>query len=467
MCVLISGCAKSQIKIKPVSHSFGIDNKRKIIVWHCSDRDSIPEDVSTVLVSFANSLTFKVPADATKYKSTYQQKAYTLYITKLPLIHINTTDTIADEPKKPTQFIFYEKQKAIQKTAGIELRGNISQKFPKKTYDIEFWKDTSGKENINVKFKKMRNDDDWILDGLYNEPLRLRSYLASKLWLSIHKPTYRKNPKANSGIDVCYTEVFFNSEYKGIFTLSEQVDEKLLRLKDPDTISNKITGALYKASGYEGATMFKKLPDFNNIFPHWGGYEMEFPVIEYTYYWDELYAFTDFVLSASAEDFKNTIDQKININNTIDYFLLMNLLRATDNLGKNFYIAKADIDAPFFLVPWDLDGVLGTIIDGRHIATTDDILSNGLFDRLIKENPNNYKAHLSARWQSLRENEFSNQKLHAKIDTWFTLFKDHRIYEREEKVWQPKISKEEELSYLKDWLKKRLLFLDGYFREMR
>ncbi|WP_366841162.1 CotH kinase family protein [Lacinutrix sp.] len=49
-------------------------------------------------------------------------------------------------------------------------------RLSKKSFDLEFWADLVSKEKKDIKFKGMRSDDDWILDAMYNEPLRLRSY---------------------------------------------------------------------------------------------------------------------------------------------------------------------------------------------------------------------------------------------------------------------------------------------------
>ena len=98
---------------------------------------------------------------------------------------------------------------------------------------MEFWNDTLGAVTSDVSFGELRTDDDWILDALYNEPLRLRSYVANKLWLSIHQNPYYidERPNAKSAADVMYVEVFLNGNYNGIYNLSEQVDKKQLKLK--------------------------------------------------------------------------------------------------------------------------------------------------------------------------------------------------------------------------------------------
>ncbi|WP_165389065.1 CotH kinase family protein [Aquimarina brevivitae] len=447
------------------SLSYGIDYKHRLIVYSDALTDSLSKTIKNVTLHFNSDLQFTIPTDSTKYNTSFEAKGYKLYVTRLPVITIAISKSIVDEPKRPSKLTYYHKGTSISSIVGIELRGNISQTFPKKTYDLEFWKDESGKENRDVSFGGLRKDDDWILDGLYNEPLRVRSYFAAKLWLQLHSPTYRNNPNAKSGFDLCFTEVFINGRYQGVFALSEQVDDKLLQLQKP--VVNAVQGVLYKASSYSGGTDFTKLTDYDNLFPHWGGFEMEFPIRDYTSHWEPLYDLTDIVINASKDDFKNKIDQQIQLNNAIDYFLFVNLLRATDNLGKNYYIATAQKASPFFIIPWDLDGVLGTIIDGRHIPTTNDILSNGLFDRLSKENPKGYNQKLAERWQQLRATTFSNDSLLKMITNQYQRFENEQIYEREYAVWPTKKTKEEEFDYIKNWLQERLLFLDGYFKDSK
>jgi len=125
--------------------------------------------------------------------------------------------------------------------------------FRKKTFDLEFWTDATGVDNRNVQCGNLRSDDDWILDALYNEPLRLRSYVANKLWLDVHTPYYQTAaPEARAGADVQYVEVFLNGAYNSIYNLSEQVDRKQLQL---EKFGDGDHGELYKGVGW-GATTF-------------------------------------------------------------------------------------------------------------------------------------------------------------------------------------------------------------------
>ena len=462
-----AGNSNQPQEVVAIENSFGIDVANKLIVWHVENIDSLNANHKKITeFNFGEKYKCKNSAPKLSYSEplviTKGGTDYTLYITKLPLVHITVNGEINDSSKVLSYLTYFENGKTLNSVTGIEHRGNLSLSYPKKTFDIEIWADSTSKQSKDMKFPGLRSDDDWILDGLYNEPLKIRSTLSSKLWLNIYKPSYQsEEPEAKSGVKTKFVEVFKNNSYQGVFALSEQIDRKLLKLKKAE--GQNVLGELFKASSYEGAPAFEKAPEYDNVFPHWGGYEMRYPFINSKSHWDDLAELINLVVTDNEEDFKSRIAQQLDLENAIDYFLLVNILRATDNLGKNYFIARYDQNTPYFKVPWDLDGVLGTIQDGKRIATTNDILSNGLYDRLLESNPDDYRNRLKSRWDELRKKEFSNKSLFGEIDMIYNQFSKNKVYEREEKIWPAKKTKEDHYKYLTSWLNDRLEYLDTYF----
>jgi len=466
----------SPLHIKAQSHefiakegSFGIDKTNKIIVWHIGADSSLIGNNQKTSISFDNTVKIAIGASQLSYSVPlhflYLDDPYTLYITRFPVINMVVEDQLKDNLKIPGRFSYFHKDNYLKSVIGIEYRGNLSLSFPKKSYDLEFWTDSINRETRDVKFKGLLVDDDLILDGLYNEPLRLRSFMATKLWKDIHKPYYLESePKAESGFDVIYVEVFINQKYEGIYALSESVSRKLLHLKRNE--DRKIRGELFKAASYEGAPGFIKAPDYNNVFPHWGGFEMEYPIVDYRSHWENLFKLVDLVVNGDDIEFAKQITKEINIDNAVDYYLFVNLLRATDNLGKNYYLAKYDEGEPYFFVPWDLDGVMGIIQDGKRIATTDDMLNNGLYNRLLKLSRERFRDKLKQRWNTLRKTEFSNDNLFGTIERIYKQMNSEKIYERENIIWPLETDKSDHYEYLKDWLNNRLIFLDQHYEGM-
>ena len=379
------------------------------------------------------------------------------------------------------QLTYTDQDTTFTHRGGVRWRGNISLTFPKKNYDIEFWADDVGQQSADVRFPGMRNDDDWILDALYNEPLRMRSVMANGLWKDLQdlpraSDTTSGAPKDSTvqptTIAMKYVQVYLNDELQGVYALHEQVDRKQLKLKKHK--GDTIRGQLFKAAAYNGGPGFfpkanppENLPAAKNILPHWSGWEAEYPEINYAYHWDDLTALTELVVNSDNTTFASQIEETLDLDNAIDYYLLINLLRATDNRGKNYYLARKDADTKWFFVPWDLDGVLGTIIDGRRIPTTDDIMSNRLFDRLIALNPGNFNQRVSDRWMRFRESVITDQVLQDKIQSTYDQFVADGIYAAEAEKWPGFDNHADHLDYLQDWLQRRLQFLDHHFTEFR
>src|SRR5690606_8152803 len=132
--------------------------------------------------------------------------------------------------------------------------------------------------------------------------------------------------------------------------------------------------------------------------------------------WSNLYNLIDFVKNSNNNEFYAQYQNKFQLDNMVDYFIFLNLLRATDNTGKNIYIAKYDTEEPYFYVPWDLDGTFGIIWSGNHENITNDILRNKLYDRLLQDcSVNGFREKLRDRWNSAKQSIFNHDFLMNKF----------------------------------------------------
>ena len=466
--ILITTSGFSQLlNLDIPEHRFRIDPYNKIIVVQRQSLDEYSDlsaysEVDLTLLNFE--FTFVEVPESLEFTGWYivnnGSADYNLFFTQLPLIKIQSSTNIPDEPKVPAEFYYADADQVLIATIGIERRGGISQAYPKKTYDLEFWEDAEGLVKRDVKFGNMRTDDDWILDALYNEPLRIRSKNSHQLWLDIHQPYYlQQKPNAKSGVDVQYVEVFLNGRYNGIYMLSEQIDRKLLKVEHFD---GEIKGEIFKGVSHGAANNFWSLPNFDNESILWGGYKYKYPKDQDTINWQNLYDFTDFVINSSDTEFEE-IWTKFNFDNYLDYFIFLNVLFATDNAGKNIYTARLNSQNPYFYVPWDLDGCFGTKWNGTNTNVTDSILMNGFMTRVKETNVNNYAAAVSSRYFDLREGVLHPDSLIARFNESYELLKANNVYEREALVFPNYPFDQESFDYMADWINARMAFLDIYF----
>ncbi len=447
-----------------------IDRDLGLIVAHLENLDEYNDlsDYTEIVVGLgAETYSFDVLPSGLTYTQGYVVRAdtdnYTLYFTELPLMAIQTREDIVDEPKVLGTLTYADDSLQLTTYIGVELRGGSTLTAPKKTLDIEIWQDTLGEESLDVSFGDLRSDDDWVLDALYNEPLRMRSFFAHQLWVDMHTLYYQdEEPKAKSGAEVRYVELFLNGHYNGIYALSEQLDRKQMKLK---SYKEGVRGELYKGRTW-GAPTYGQPPSFNNASREWAGYEMKYPKENQATDWESVFDFVNFVKNSSDEEFVEQIWSAFDYDNHLDYFIFLNVLRATDNTGKNIYLAKYNSDEPYFNVPWDLDGCFGSVWNGERENITDDILSNGLTNRVIELNPNNYETTISARWFDYREGLLSTDHLLTNFQERFDYFTNYKIYERESLVFPNYAFDGESLTYMFDWVQNRMDYLDTYFRQL-
>jgi spore coat protein H len=458
--------AADTITIEP--NFYHIDNANHIIIINkeTAQLNDTSKDLKDIII-LDKPYALAEPALTLDTKSSYQVTSagtsYTLYFTQLPIIHIDTKKEIVDTPSVYATFSMSELSGlTTQANLGIEIRGGNSQSYPKKSYELSFWADTLGNSSRDLSLLTMRNDNKWNLQAMYNEPLRLNNKVSHELWLDIHQIYYKdKEPDAKNGIAMKYVELFVNNQYKGVYALSERIDRKQLKLKK---YNNGIKGELYKGSDWGDAVTFRSAPTFDNKNSMWGGFEYKEPEEEIN--WTNLYNFVSFVSSSKDEDFYKQYQQHFKLDNAVDYYIFLNLLRATDNYGKNLYIAKYKTGEPYYYVPWDLDGVFGYNWQGQQDNTTADVLTNGFYDRLIQDCASSgFRSALIERWAALRSTVITEDYILAKFKKNNEYLLANNVYEREHKVWNTYQYDEQQLTYIANWLKSRLAYLDVKFMQ--
>ncbi|MVM29698.1 T9SS type A sorting domain-containing protein [Spirosoma sp. HMF4905] len=460
--LFISISAKSQLVFD--KHDYQIDKNLHLIICNRIP-DKIPDN--TLSISFDKVYTFYAPIDTIQIGIPYSifdnDTIYKLYFTRLPIVNLIVKNTIGDDYSGGTLSISDTIGDPINSTMGIKLRGALSRTYPKKSYHIQLWSDSTGTETQNKSFFGMRNDQTWLLLAMYDEKLRLNNKVSHDLWLKLHKLYYAdQEPDAHSTIRSRYIEAFLNDDYQGVYLFTEDTDRKQLQLKK-QTISNA-GGELYKSYDWTQETVFTGVSSLPSTpTEDWGGWELDYPD---TTNWINLHQFIDFAVNSSDSLFKQQISAKIRQDNFADYFIFLNLIRATDNFGKNLFLARYKPDEPYFIVPWDLDGTWGYLWDGNTNNITNDILSNNLFNRLLAIP--SFKLQLATRWFALRSNILSIDSLSSSINNSYNFLISNGVYERESLKWaNPFLSySAEELDYIHTWTQNRVNYLDNYFKSL-
>ena len=259
----------------------------------------------------------------------------------------------------------------------IETRGGFSISFPKKSYEIDLKKD--------VPLAGLTDDDDWILNSNYIDKTFLRHVISYQLFTDMSDN--------NIASECRYVEVGLNGKYNGLYVLMEKLDKSSLEIDDSDSLSFIFKEPHIFRETYEGI----KPQNANNF------HQQTFPKIRSEDKRSVIEAIRDSILVSSDDDFKTYFNIAFDVDNIIDWHLLLLISNNGDGILKNFYLFKSNTDTPIRVAPWDYDHSFGR--DGDNELNLDQnplkIERSILFKRLLQFDW--YKTALKKRWNQLNE----------------------------------------------------------------
>jgi spore coat protein H len=373
------------------------------------------------------------------------------YDPNLPIIFLETTNQIAADRKVPCTFSMALPENRNPDATNIinalvRIHGASSQMYPKKSFGITL--------AAPQKLLGMRESAHWVLNAAFIDRSLMRHKLAYDLFRSLSSGPMHRFATASR-----FVEVHLNNRYSGAYLLMERIDSQLLQLRAYS--SNDVAHAcIYKAIDH-GASFAHRNHD---------SYEQREPDPLLGPYWKPLDELNSFVSSASDSLFfhRDTgIASRVDLDNAIDFHLLVLLTCNKDGIDKNFILAR---DAPnervpkprFFFAPWDYDGTFGRHWNSTPLPHTI-WLSNHLFDRLLG-NPQ-YRQKFVSRWEQLRDTSFSAKTVQRMItENARTLGKavsrNANRWPIREGIYPDRATFAQDTAQMKSWIEARVAFLD-------
>src|ERR1051325_9119564 len=359
--------------------------------------------MAPVLLGLLTAMT-GLPALVSHAQTTAEQagKSSTESETNLPVVFLQVQGEIASDPKVPcTVRLFGPKGSGSGSTSSlpgvVKFHGATSQAYAKKSFGLTL--------DAPVAWLGMRESAHWVLNAAYIDRSLMRHKLSYDLFSCLSPPGGKRFAVASR-----FVELYLNGSYHGAYLLMERVDRQLLEL------------TAYQSNDVSHACIYKAVSHAANFgHPGHAGFEQREPDPLITAHWQPLDEFTRFVSSTPDAQFfhpSTGIESRLDLDNAIDFHLLVLLTSNMDGITKNFILARqrpiAGAPGPrFFFAPWDYDGTFGRNWDASPVAPSA-WLSNHLFDRL-QANPA-FRDRFAARWKQLREREFSVKTIHSLID---------------------------------------------------
>ena len=375
-------------------------------------------------------------------------------VPSLPVIELSTSQNISAEAKISCTVRWVPSPTGVDRTANtnllngkVRIHGASSQSYEKKSLALSL--------DSPTRWLRLTSGRQWVLNAAYVDCSLMRHKLSYDLFQSLSSDGVRRHASSSR-----FVELRLNGQYHGTYLLMERVEGSLLGLT-PKRQPSKVPAVLYKAIDHEA--------NFGN--PGHSGYEQREPSPEDQEYWGPLDDLNQFVATATDADFTNAqsgISSRFDIDNAIDFHLLVLFTSNMDGFDKNFILARnAVTDAHpvprFFFVPWDYDATFGRNWEGSPVEPTF-WLSNHLFDRLLSHEV--FRRKYLDRWQALRRRQFSVETVHRMIDD--NARSVATTARRNESRWTPIRSAEsgslsftEDVTQMKEWVVARTRWLDA------
>lgn len=328
----------------------------------------------------------------------------------------------------------------------VRIHGASSQAYPKKSFGLTL--------ESPIRWLGMRESAHWVLNAAFVDRSLMRHKLSYDLFRSLSTSNAPRFAAASR-----FVEVTLNGKHRGAYLLMERVDRAMFGLQRFDS------NALHHACIY-------KAVDHAAGFDHLGhgGFEQREPDPLTGDYWGPLDRFNRFVSTAKEAEFFDPakgIATRLDLDNTIDFHLLILLTSNMDGFDKNLLLAR---EAPgtngpppkFFFAPWDYDATFGRNWEASRVGT-EAWLSNNLFERLLRDAA--YRQRFANRWRQLRAGPFSVATIHHLIDDNARTLGP--AAQRNETRWNTlngpypdRLSFTEDLAEMKEWVTARTAWLD-------
>jgi hypothetical protein len=408
---------------------------------------------------------------------------------KLPIVVITSDQEIPDEPRITANMGIIDNGSGNVNNVtdpfndydgkiGIEIRGESSQMFPKKSFAVETVDDAGNSRNVSLLGLPVEND--WILYAPYTDKTLMRDVI-----------TYEWGRKLGMYASrVRYVELVINGDYKGVYVLLEKIKRDKNRvdiasLKSTDVSGDDITGGyLLRVDKWDGndypfweSVPSPHLPNEPNVkFQFHDPKGEDLLGVQQNYIKDYIVQFES---ALCGNDFKSATKgyrKYIDIPSFIDFMIINEIGKNIDGyiFSTYLYKEKDSKGGKLHMGPlWDFNLAYGNVdylVNSQFAPgwTLGDNYRMYWFRRLLQDA---YFANkFDCRWLELRSGVLSNANLMNTIDSIANVLDEpqKRNYKRWPilgiYVWPNQYvfnTYQEEVNFLKQWITDRLTWMDN------
>ena len=329
----------------------------------------------------------------------------------------------------------------LEKHVTMKIQGSSSFWYPKKNYTIKFFNDEDCTDKYKVNFGWGRQNK-YVLKANWTDKTHSRNIVTAHIAAQVQdKYNLFQNTPNNGLIDGFPVEVYLNNEFHGLYTLNIPKEDWLYGMDD-----NNPNHIIMVGEKYSTATTFKEvnIDGWNNQL------DDNSPTVQ-----QKMLRLINFVVNSTDQEFKENIEDYLNLDATLNYYVLCHTLNIADNNAKNLLFVTYD-GKIWYPTLYDLDTTFGSYYHGLELYPTDYSLQmnhNRLFERLSIL----FKKEIEQRYKELRQNILSEENIINEIDKVYLQI-EPSLFEKEQQKWGQLPGYE--LTQLKEYIHERLPYVD-------
>lgn len=341
---------------------------------------------------------------------------------KIPKVYfegnIENMNTKKDERKI---IIKYESNEQNFKTfAKIKIQGTSSLNYEKKNYTINLYKDKFYQEKnpIDVKWGEQSK---YCLKANWIDKTHARNIITAQIASDIQKKYNVLNDTPNNGvIDGYPVEIYINGKFLGLYTWNIPKDAWMFNMNE-----NENNNIVFSNEDWYDANLFKDKATYDTYSIETGK--------ENNKSLKKLNRLITFIKDSNDEEFKSNIEEYINLDAAINYFIIAEVAQLIDNVAKNMLLITYDGNV-WYPTLYDLDTSWGTMYDG--LSTLDYNVNTSMeASELWYKLEKNYKKEIAIRYFELRKSILTKENIMKKFNEFQKLIPEES-FEKEIAQWK-------------------------------
>ena len=338
----------------------------------------------------------------------------------------------------------------------LKYQGTSSLNYPKKNFTIKLG------SKVDLGFGQQKK---YCLKANYIDHSHARNIVSARLWSEIVKsresynklPVQLKNSPNNGAIDGYPIKLYLNGKYEGLYTLNVPKDAWMFGMDDSKDEHCVLCGEDY------GSGCFRAPAKIDG--EDWSDEIHDTVPTTILTRWNEV---IDFVMNSTDEEFKAGIDNYIDLQSLIDYYIFAYVSCGIDSMGKNQIYCTYD-GVKWYASMYDMDSTWGLYWNGSSFVSAeykcqeeyesmvDGRPGNLLYLRLV----NVFSKEIIERYNTLRKSVLSIKNIICKFEEFTDLISSD-LYTEDGEIYTGIPSKTtNNIKQIRAYAKDRLAYVDN------